>query len=216
MLSTKDLKIAYDMVNDFKRFDLKTKTFNTFTLIDYQVPKVDGIHSGEYGKGINKVKPSLLEYMIFKLHNVNKDMIFEAIICLLYYWKFRREEPRIRKQVYIRIHHHYAVTHCLTMPIISINDEAIVYYISFSIGSLNIVKIGVTTDINRFNKLISDITNNYPLVSVGNFKVMQIIQFKTKQQAMEFEKEAIKNIKLHKDYKKCKNYFDGYTEAYYI
>lgn len=54
----------------------------------------------------------------------------------------------------------------------------------------------------------------YPNVSVGNFKVNQIVQFPSEEVTKEFEKEAISNLKKHKNYKKVKFCFDGYCESY--
>lgn len=42
----------------------------------------------------------------------------------------------------------------------------------------------------------------------------QEIQFKTSEQAKQFEKEAIQNLKMHPQLIKCKNCFDGYKESY--
>ncbi len=214
MIAKDKLDDAFKLVNNFKSMDLKTQTFNQFPLKHYRVPEVDGIHKGEYRKGIHKVKPSTLKYILFYLHNVDEDMIIEALIVLLYHWKVKKKDTKRMRKVYNRVYEHYTVTNKDSVPMVTINYNAVVYSISFNVGSVKFNKFGYTTDKFRFIKLIDDVKSKYPNVSVGNFQIHQVIQFKTKEQAKAFEEEAIKNLELHKDYKKCKVCFDGYKEAY--
>jgi len=205
---------AFELVNKFKRYDPINKTFNEFPLKDYTVPKVDGLHFGVHHKGIDKVKPSTLEYIIYYLQNADVDMIFEAIIVLLYYYKVKKKNYKQMKSKFDLMTQHYRAEHDTDTPLATIRGEAIVYSVSFSVGSARVNKFGLTTDPKRYKKMMSDITTNYEFVSVGDFKVNQEIQFDTLKKAKAFEKEALYNLKKHDNYDKCKFFFDGYKESY--
>ena len=213
MIDKDELLDAFELVNNFRFRDIKKGIFNTFPLSHYKVPRVDGIQKEVYDKGINQVKPNTLKYIIFNLHNVDENIIIEAIVVLLYCYK-KKQETKTMREVFKRILHHYTVANKEENILLDIKEKAIVYSISFDIGSITYNKFGYTTDKKRLVKLLSDIKSKYPHVNVGNFKVNQTIQFKTEQQAKMFEKEALKNMKLNVNYRKCKNLFDGYTESY--
>ena len=213
MIDKDELLDAFELVNNFRFRDIKKGIFNTFPLSHYKVPRVDGIQKEVYDKGINQVKPNTLKYIIFNLHNADENIIIEAIVVLLYCYK-KKQETKTMREVFKRILHHYTVANKEESILLDIKEKAIVYSISFDIGSITYNKFGYTTDKKRIEKLRSDIKSRYPHVSIGNFKVNQTIQFKTEQQAKMFEKEALKNMKLNVNYRKCKNLFDGYTESY--
>lgn len=118
------------------------------------------------------------------------------------------------REEYKKILQHYAMKNDAEVPLVNIQYEATVYSISFNIGSIKVNKFGFTTDKERYRKLISDARSKYENVSIGNFIMHQEIQFKTSEQAKQFEKEAIQNLKMHPQLIKCKNCFDGYKESY--
>lgn len=214
MITLTKLKESLKRVKSFKVMDVKTGVRNKFYLSDYKVPIVDGISKFEYNKGIDKVKPSTLEYIILNLHNVDEDMVVDALEVLMYYWRIKKKNPRTMKIKFKEIVLHYTIKHDEEIPCANIEYVAIVYSISFNIGSIRINKFGITTDKDRYKKLISDARSKYELVSIGNFVIHQEIQFKTIEQAKAIEKEAISNLKKNQNYRKCKNCFDGYNEAY--
>lgn len=213
MIDKDELLDAFELVNNFRFRDIKKGIFNTFPLSHYKVPRVDGIQKEVYDKGINQVKPNTLKYIIFNLHNVDENIIIEAIVVLLYCYK-KKQETKTMREVFKRILHHYTVANKEENILLDIKEKAIVYSISFDIGSITYNKFGYTTDKKRLVKLLSDIKSKYPHVNVGNLVINQTIQFKTEQQAKLFEEEALKNMKLNVNYRKCKNLFDGYTESY--
>lgn len=204
---------AYKFVFDFKYMNTQTGGYNKFDF-EYKTPSVNGLNIYQWNKDLNSVKPSALEYIIYYLQDTDTKMIIDAFIAYLYYWKIRKTNTKKMREVYKEIYHHYTVKNSADVPISNILYEAMVYSISLSIGSIRVNKFGLTTDKNRYKKLVSDIKDKYSLVSIGDFTVHQELQFKTFKQAKEFEKEALKNLKLHKDYSKCKNCFDGYRESY--
>ena len=119
------------------------------------------------------------------------------------------------REKYKELQEYYSIIHNQEVRIANIENKAIVYSISFYIGSNQIHKIGYTEDKNRYSKLLSDIGTKYPFVSVGSFKVNQEIQFDDIDKAKEYEQEQLAKLKQDISYKKCKYCFDGYKEAYY-
>lgn len=205
---------AYHFVFDFKYMNTKTGGYNKFDF-KYKTPSVNGLNKYQWNKDLDSVKPSTLEYIIYYLQDTDRKMIVDAFIAYLYYWKIRKTNTKKMREEYKKIYHHYTVKNDDEVPQANIQYKAIVYSISFSIGSIKVNKFGLTTDRNRYKKLISDARSKYELVSIGSFIVNQEIQFETLSQAEAFEKEALTNLKLHSHYIKCKNCFNGYKESYF-
>ena len=208
-----ELKIAYEIVDSFIKYDTRSNPPRINTL-DYRVPKLNGIIKYHWGKRIEEVKPNILEHIVFYLHNTEVSTIVDGVIGLLYYHKIRSRNLMKMESVYKNITRYYSSTNSRDIPLATILSEAIVYSISFSIGTNKINKFGLASDKNRYRKLISDVRSNYKHTSVGGFIVNQEIQFHTLEQAERFEEEALNNLKKHELYSKCKYLFDGYTEAY--
>lgn len=210
------IKFAYDCVNNFTYKNILKNTCNKFDF-EYSVPEIKGICKFEWGKKLDSVKPSTLEYIIYHLHNAEVKLVIDSVIAYLYYWKIRKADTKTMKLKYKEILQHYEpIKDELIIPTAMITNVAIVYSISFTVGIIQTNKFGIATDKNRYKKMIDDVKSKYPLVSVSNFKVNQEIQFNTVKQAEEFEKEALKNLKQHRQYKKGKICFDGYTESYSV
>ena len=208
------IEYAYKLVSDYKRFDIKTKTINPFP-VELIIPDISGIFCKLKGKDLLKSKPNVIEYIMINLHNVEHDLLVDAIIAYFYYWKVRKKEPNTMKKAKEILLEHFAVINNQDVPVANIENKAIVYSISFCIGSNQIHKIGYAEDKNRYSKLLSDIRTKYPFVSVGSFKVNQEIQFDDITKAKEYEQEQLTKLKQDISYKKCKYCFDGYKEAYY-
>ncbi|WP_421716545.1 hypothetical protein [Arcobacter arenosus] len=216
------IDFAYKFVSEFRSYDLRTKSIKKIDF-DYCVPSIRGISKFEWGKDIDSVKPSTLEYIIFYLHNAEPKMIEDAIISLFYYWKVRKQNRKMMQKVYQKILEHYTrVNNIGEIPRTSTKDadawlnhnEYVIYSVGFCIGCLKVNKFGYTSDKNRFKKLISDVKAKYPHVSVGSFEVYQELEFFNEEIVKEFEEEALSNMVLHPHYKKCKCCFDGYKESY--
>jgi len=212
-MSEEILEFAYKFIFDFQYMNLKTGKYNKIEF-EYLTPSVNGLSKFHWGKNLDSVKPSTLEYIIYNLQNADLKMINDAIIAYLYYWKIRKTNSKKMREVYKNIKYHYTKTNKENIPIANIQYKAIVYSITFYIGSIKINKFGFTEDKYRYQKMISDVRNKYQLVSIGNFTINQEIQFKSSQNALEFEAEALKNLKEHSQYLKGKNCFDGYKESY--
>lgn len=208
-----ELKKAYDFISNFQYFNPRTGGYNKIDF-DYKVPSIKGICKYEHNKDLESVNKSTLEYIIVNLHNAEKKTIIDATIAYLYYWKIRKLDNKKMREQYKLIIEHYSMKNCLEVPKVDLQWECVVYSISFNIGLIRVNKFGIATDENRYKKLISDIKSKYEYLSVGNFVINQEIQFKTLEQAKSFEEEALYNLKKHKHYRKCKNCFDGYKEAY--
>lgn len=208
-----ELKNVHDFIFYFQYYNPKTKGYNKIDF-DYKVPSIKGIFKYDRGKDLESVNKSTLEYIIANLHNAEIKTIIDAIIAYFYYWKIRKNDTQEMRKQYNNILEHYTVKNRVEVPKANIQYEAIVYSISFNIGSIKVNKFGIATDKERYKKLISDVRSKYEYVSVGNFVIHQEIQFETLEQAESFEKEALFNLKKHPNFYKCKNYFDGYKESY--
>ncbi len=207
------IEFAYNFVNDYKYMNIKTGGYNKFDF-EYTTPSVKGISKYQQKKDLQSVKPFVLEYIIYYLQDAEQKMIIDAIIAYLYYWKIRKANTKQMRKEYKKILNHYRANNDTSIPLATITYTAMVYSISFYVGSIRINKFGLATDPNRYRKLISDVRSNYSFVSIGNFTINQEIQFNTLKQAEAFELEAITNLKLHNQYSKGKYYFNGYTESY--
>ncbi len=208
------LEFAFNTVNEFTYINIETNKVNKFEF-EFTIPSVSGIHHTQKGKDFKEAKQNTLKYIIFNLHNAEKKSILDAIISLLYSCKIRKGDTDLMIEEYNHIFKHYSIIHNQEVEIANIENKAIVYSISFCIGSNQIHKIGYTEDKNRYSKLLSDIRTKYPFVSVGSFKVNQEIQFDDITKAKEYEQEQLTKLKQDISYKKCKYCFDGYKEAYY-
>ena len=206
------LEHSFDFVSKYRRIN-PNGGFNKFDF-EYKTPSVNGLSKYQSDKDLHSVKPSTLEYIIFNLQNADIQMIVDATTAYLYYWKIRKADNKKMREEYKKILVHYTMKNNAEVPFVNIQYEVTVYSISFNIGSIKVNKFGYTTDKERYKKLISDAKNKYENVSIGNLIVHQEIQFKTSEQAKLFEKEAIINLRLHPNFVKCKNCFDGYKEAY--
>jgi len=212
-MSEEILEYAYRFIANFQYMNIKDRTFNKLDF-EYVTPSVNGLSKYQWKKDLDSVKPSTLEYIIYHLQNADLKMINDAIIAYLYYWKIRKANSKKMRKVYKNIKHHYTKINDENIPLANIKSKAIVYSISFYIGSIKINKFGFTEDKHRYQKMMSDARNKYELVSVGNFTINQEIQFNCVDKALEFEAEALKNLKEHKLYNKGKYCFDGYKESY--
>ncbi len=210
------LKTAYDIVNEFEKINKTVfpQTINTFPF-KYTVPKLKGITKYQWGKNIKEVKPSTLKYIIYYLHSTDCDIIFEATVALLYYYKVRKKNIDEMNNTYKDILHHYTVKRDPKKH--NVEDTIVVYYISFFIGSKLVYKVGYSTQpIKRFKEILTSIKKYYEDVSVGDFNIHQLVQFDTIKQAQAFEEEAKKYIKNNNNVSKCKIHFQGFSEAFVI
>ena len=80
-----NFKVAYKVINSRSVFD------NITNPLGYKVPKKSGIHFGDYYKTIKEVKPSTLQYILYKLHNLDYDLATDTLVALLYYYRFRKK-----------------------------------------------------------------------------------------------------------------------------
>lgn len=208
------IEYAYKLVSDYKRFDIKTKTINPFP-VELIIPDISGIFCKHIGKDLLKSKPNVIGYIMINLHNVEHDLLVDAIIAYFYYWKVRKKEPNTMKKAKEILLEHFAVINNQDVPVANIEQEAIVYDISFCIGLEKIDKVGLATDKYRYTKIIDEIRSKYPYLSVGSFKVNQEIQFDDIEKAKEYEKKELTKIKANKSKSKSKFYFSGYTESFY-
>lgn len=160
-----DFRIAYDMVNNFKKYDTVSNPPKINTLA-YQVPKIEGIHPKLWGKNIDEVKLNTLEYILYDLHKMDEDKIISTLIALLYYWKIRKRKQSKMEESYQEVINHYTIKN-EALSYKSIIKGECVYLVKIHIGSKTLFKVGKTKNINqRMINLQSDIKSNYPLVSV--------------------------------------------------
>lgn len=203
-----DLKIAYDIVMNFKKYDTLSSPPKVNTL-DYKVPKLDGIHSKLWGKNIDEVKLNTLEYILYDLHNMDEDKVISNLIALLYYWKIRKRKQSKMDEVYQEVVKHYTIQN-KELKNDKLNKGKCVYLVKISIGSRTLYKIGKTEDIHqRIINLQSDIKCRYPLVSIA----IDILEVKYYAYSDEIEKLILIKAKS-KIIDKHKLNFKGSTEAF--
>ncbi len=204
-----ELKIAYDMINKFSKYDTLSNPPRINTL-DYRVPVVSGLHSGEYGKNIEEVKQNTLNYILYHLHDIDYTLVTDTLIALLYYWKFRKKKSLKMEQAYQEIVSHYTVEHEPYTRYENSKKGNCIYLVKIYIGSKILYKVGITEDIHqRIVNLQSDINIKYPCISVG-IDVQKVIYCENNK---EMEKILLNDAKSH-NIKKHKFFFDGYTEAF--
>ena len=162
-----DLKIAYKMVKNFKKYDTMSNPPKINNL-EYTVPYIDGLHPEVRGKNIDEVYPNTLVYILYYLHGSDIIRTIDALMALLYYWQFRRREPAKMEEVYKDIVHHYTISNQPYKHYVDSKLGECIYLVKLSIGSKTLYKVGVTEDIHsRLKNLQSDVQTSYPLVSIG-------------------------------------------------
>lgn len=204
-----DLKIAYDMVSKFNKYDTLSTPPKINTLY-YKVPIVKGLHCGEYGKDIEDVKPNTLEYILYHLHDIDYTLLIDTLIALLYYWKFRKRKSIHMEQVYQEVVRHYTIEH---KPYTNYSDGKkgnCIYLVKIYIGSVTLYKVGITKDIHqRMINLQSDINMKYPFVFVG-IAVQKVIYCDKNKELEQILLNEVSNYNI----KKHKFFFDGHTESF--
>jgi hypothetical protein len=207
-MTINDLKIAYDIINNFKKYDTLSNP-PRINKLDYKVPCIDGISKYEWGKDIEEVNPNTLQYILYNLHNLDYSKVIDTTIALLYYWKVRKRNILKMEKVYQEILNHYLVVNESTTNNHFLKKENCVYLIEINIGSTTLYKIGKTSDINeRFANLKSNIQKMYSTVSVG-IKILNLIYNHNNET---IEKEILNKIDAKN--KKHKFYFNGHTESF--
>lgn len=205
------LEDAYNFVNDFVRKDIRKNTYNKFDF-EYTVPSINGISKYQWGKDIESVRPSTLEYILFHLHNAEPKMIIDTLIAYLYYWKIRQMSSKDMRTKYKEVLEHYSIKHDCIIP--EFEPKPTVYYISFMVGSEKVYKLGYSNNpTRRFKEIIASVKEHYPFVSVGSFEVIDTETYSTEKIGLQAEKQALNTIKEMK-IPKTKIYFDGATEGF--
>ena len=201
-MDVNDIKEAYNFIN-------KRNVFTNITNpIIYVIPRIKGIHKGEYGKTIKDVYPSTLKYIIYNLHDINYDFLIESIIALFYYCKFRKNSNIMLNRVYEDIINHY--TYKDIQPITKYEKGKSIYLIKIEIGSETLYKIGKTSDFNkRITNIKDDIESKYGYVSV-RIEPLQVFYISNID---EVENEILSQIRSKKNVKH-KFYFNGHTESF--
>lgn len=136
-----DLKIAYDIVNNFKKYDTLSNP-PRINKLDYKVPCIDGISKYEWGKDIEEVNPNTLQYILYNLHNLDYSKVIDTTIALLYYWKVRKRNILKMEKVYQEILNHYLVVNESATNNHLLKKEKCIYLIEINIGikSMKITK----------------------------------------------------------------------------
>ena len=213
-----DIENAYTIIRDFKYLNPITKLPNKFEF-EYSVPKVSGIIKTNWGKDLNSVKPSTLDYILYYLHDADCTLIFETAIAYFYYWKIRKKDKNKFIDCYKKLKEHYSVNRLPQEY--HLENELVVYYISWFVGSIKVYKVGYSDEpIERFQHILAECRRFYPNVSVGDFEIIQLVKFNTKEQASAMESETLswlKNKIANKEISKSKIYIkNGGTEMYMI
>jgi predicted GIY-YIG superfamily endonuclease len=204
-----DLKIAYDIVSKFNKYDTLSTPPKVNTL-NFKVPIISGIHQGEHRKNIEEVKPNTLEYILYYLHNIDFTMIINTLIALLYYWKFRKRKSLMMKEVYQEIVNHFTVHNEPYKWNEKTKKGNCVYIIKIEIGNKVLYKVGKTKDLHqRMLNLQSNINANYSFVSVG-ITIKEVLYC---DNHAEKEKILLTEIR-NRNIKKHKFYFKGHTECF--
>jgi hypothetical protein len=203
-----DFRIAYDIVNNFKKYDTVSNPPKINTLV-YQVPKIEGIHPKLWSKSIDEVKLNTLEYILYYLHNIDEDKVISTLIALLYYWRIRKRKQAKMDEVYQEVIKHYTIENKVYCDTNTCKGKC-VYLVKIYIGSMTLYKVGQAIDLHqRMINLQSDIKSSYPLVSVG----MSILAVKLCDNSDKLEEIILSEAKS-KITKKHKFNFKGYTEAF--
>ena len=199
-----DLQIAYDIVKNRTVFD------NIQKPLQYKISSIDAIHYGEHYKTIKEVTPSVLNYILYNLHNLDYDFAIETLMALLYYWKFRKRKLSKMEQVYKEVINHYTTEHTPYTRYENSKKANCIYLLKIYIGSKVLYKVGITEDINqRMINLQSDISIKYQFISVG-VAVQDVIYCDSNEEKEQLILQEIRSIEK----KKHKFYFNGHTECF--
>lgn len=162
-----DLRIAYEMVKDFRKYDTMSSP-PKINRLDYTVPNISGLYPSVRGKNIDEVYPNTLVYILYYLHGSDIIRTIDALMALLYYWQFRQRNQTKMEIVYKDIVHHYTISNQPYKHYVGSKLGECIYLVKLSIGSKILYKVGVTEDIHsRLKNLQSDTQISYPLVSIG-------------------------------------------------
>lgn len=193
-----DIIKAYEFINE------RTVFTNLEKPILYEIPKIKGIHHGEYGKNINEVYPNALIYIVYHLHYIDYSFLIESIVALFYYYKFRKRNKMELNKEFEKIKNHYSKLN--EKKEINYKVGKCVYLIEINIGSEKIYKIGKTDDFNtRMKNITQDINSKYEFVSTS----INPLKIEYTSNADILEKQILDNLK--KDHK---FYFNGHTESF--
>lgn len=207
-MTINDLKIAYDIINNFKKYDTLSNP-PRINKLDYKVPCIGGISKYEWGKDIEEVNPNTLQYILYNLHNLDCSKVIDTIIALLYYWKVRKRDNFKMEKVYQEILNHYLIVNESTTNNHLLKKEKCIYLIEINIGNSTLYKVGKTSSIkDRFTNLKLNIQEMYSNVSTG-IKILGIIY---NQNNENIEKEILN--KMDTKNIKHKFYFNGHTESF--
>lgn len=194
-----EIKQAYEFINK------RTVFTNINHPINYNIPKIKGIHFKEYGKNIKEVYPNTLKYIIYNLHNIDYSFLIETIVALFYYYKFRKQSEIELNQVYKDIINHYSILYEKQM--IDYKEGECIYLIEINIGSSRLYKVGKTSDFNlRMRNLASEISKKYQFVNTS-INPLNVVYTSISD---ELEKKILNEI----DEKKHGFYFKGHTESF--
>lgn len=202
-MNINDLKIAYDIVNNFRKYDTLSIP-PKINKLDYKVATINGITRYEHGKDINSVKPNTLRYILFNLHNIEYSIIIDNVIALLYYWKIRKNNKHMFEKAYEEIINHYTFKN--DNYSFNYKKGKCLYLIKIYIGKETLYKVGITASFNsRMANILSDIKSKYEHVSVS----LKALQVEYTQNGYQMEKEILKGLKNDHKF-----YFDGHTESF--
>jgi hypothetical protein len=203
-MELEDLQVAYDIVNNRTVFD------NIENPLQYKIPNIDTIHYGEHHKTIKQVTPSVLNYILYNLHNLDYEFVIETLMALLYYWKFRKRKLSKMEEAYKEVIYHYTVKHTPYIKYKNHKQGNCIYLVKIYMGSRVLYKVGITKDIHkRMINLQSDITSKYPYISVG-IDIQEVIYCSNSEDIEETILQVARSYKINKH----KLFFNGHSECF--
>jgi len=168
------------------------------------VGKKDGIHKSLWFKNFSSLYPSELKHIIKYLNKCSEDMLLDATLAYLRYFKTKKKSEY--ESEYEKLLNHYATENENKIVKPNIDDDMELYLLEISIGSTTFYKIGISTNTSkRISNIRSDISIKYDMVATS----VNLIKSWRTTEAEEYETKYISEIST-----KLKYCFNGSSECF--